>query len=187
MNRTIPREVSPVDIGWLAGIIDGEASITFNKKRAATKNTNQIVYSIHIVNCDPKLINKCMRIISQFDDGVGKEALKLYKKNYRPGAVKSNKPCYHIQVWRQGMLKNLLEAVLPHLTEKHLKAARLLHFLQDHKKGTWYRDKVDEYLNYTPVETERTALFDKAIEEMKLQSELHGNMQSTAEMTVPVS
>lgn len=168
MIRATPREVKPEDIGWLAGIIDGEASITFNKRRPETVNTNSIVYSIHIVNSDPMLIDKCMRIITQFDDGVGKEPLRLYKKNYKPGVVKSNKPCYHIQIWRQGMLINLLEAVTPHLTEKHLKAAKLLNFLKSHKKGTWYRDKVDDYLNFTPVETKRTALFDKAVKEMKL-------------------
>jgi len=61
---------------------------------------------------------------------------------------------YLIQINKQAALRELLETILPHLTEKYLKSARLLNFLQNHKKGFWFKEgEVDSYFNFTPVET----------------------------------
>lgn len=42
MKKTIPREVEDRDIGWFAGILDGEGSITLTKPR---KESNEEVES----------------------------------------------------------------------------------------------------------------------------------------------
>jgi len=150
MQGTTVREVKPEDIGWLAGIIDGEASITCNKTHSIPP---KIVYSIHIVGGDLSLLNKAIRIVNQFDDGQGISA-KLYKKNYKSSLLKSNKQMYHLQIWRQGVLLNLLRVILPHLTEKYLQGARLLNFLENHKKGFHFKEgEIDAFLSFTPAET----------------------------------
>jgi len=136
MKGTTAREVKPEDIGWLAGIIDGEASVTCVKSRT---KPHKIIHSIHIVGGDLDLLNKAKRIVALFDDGLGIPP-KLYKKNYKSSVIKSNKQMYHLQIWRQGTLRNVLKAVLPHLTEKYLQGARLLNFLENHKKGTWFKE-----------------------------------------------
>jgi len=56
MKGTIPREVKLEDIGWLAGIIDGEGSVLFNRPKP-NKSWNQILYGIYIVGADLLLLN----------------------------------------------------------------------------------------------------------------------------------
>ena len=134
------------DIGWLAGIIDGEGSITFQLNARGF-----LTHMIHIIGSDHALLDKCIKIINQYNDGGG-EARKLVKK-YKPGLFKINKEMFRIEIWRQQVLKNILPDLIPHLTEKKLKCQKLLNFLQNHKKGTWLRGKQKEYLGFTPVET----------------------------------
>jgi hypothetical protein len=159
MARTIPREVSKEDVGWLAGIIDGEGSITFQKPKKPQKTgLKKIVYGIHIVNSNEQLVRKCLRIINAFDDGKGK-LLEVKPKQYRVVMFKMNKGCHQITVRRYGTIKNLLKTITPHLTEKRIKAEKLLNFVSKRKL---YEKLTEEdaikFLNFTPVETERTTL-----------------------------
>jgi len=147
MQRTTPREVKAADIGWLAGIIDGEASVTFVKN-----GYGRLTHMIHIIGADTSLLKKCTRIINEYNDG-GTE-VRILDKKYKIGIFKSNKKMYRIEIWRQGHLKKLLPLLIPHLTEKKATSQKLLNFLQKHRKGTWFKQgEVEEYLAYTPVET----------------------------------
>lgn len=146
MQRTTVREVQ-ADIGWLAGIIDGEASITFVKN-----GQGRLTHMIHIIGSDPQLLEKCARIINTYNDG-GTE-VKILDKKYKTGIFKTNKKMFRIEIWRQGHLKKLLPLLIPHLTEKKLRCQKMLNFLIKHKKGTWFKDgEVEEYLAYMPAET----------------------------------
>jgi len=149
------REVKPEDIGWLAGIIDGEGSITVVSSRTLPR---KIIHNIHIVGANLSLLNKCVRIVEKFDDGKGwcGKPVRLQKKNYRKNIfTKTPKQCYNLQIWRQGTIRNVLRAVLPHLTEKYLLAARLLNFLEKHKRCSHFKEgEIDAYLSFTPAETE---------------------------------
>jgi len=157
MARTIPREVSREDVGWLAGIIDGEGSITFSKPKNPQSKL-KVAYGVHIVNSNLELIDKCIRIINAFDDGLGK-LLERKPKFYRKSAFKMNKGMYQLTLRRYGTIKNLLVAIIPHLTEKKLKAQQLLNFVSKHKLWATFTEKeLDEYFNFTPVETERATL-----------------------------
>jgi hypothetical protein len=147
MQGATPREVKLEDIGWLAGIIDGEGSITF-----LLNGRGFLTHMIHIIGGDKDLLNKCVRIINAYNDG-GVE-VKLLPKKYKKGLFKTNKEMFRVEIWRQGHLKNLLPILIPHLTEKKLQCQKLLHYLENHKKGTWLRGRQQEYLNFTPVETE---------------------------------
>ena len=153
MSRITVREVKPEDIGWLAGIIDGEGSITVVSGHTKPR---KIIHNIHIVGTDLSLLNKCVRIVDQFNDGKGwkNQTHRLYVKNYKNKIFKTQKKSYHLQIYRQGVLNNVLEAVLPHLTEKYLRGARLLNFLKKHKRGHWFKEgEIDAYLSFTPAET----------------------------------
>jgi len=144
--RTTVREVNQADIGWLAGIIDGEGSITFN-----LNGRGFLTHMVHIIGSDKTLLEKCVRIINQFNDGG--VPVKILPKKYKIGIFKTNKPMFRIEIWRQGFLKNILPYLIPHLTEKKLRCQKLLHYLENHKKGTWIRGKQQKYLDYTPAET----------------------------------
>lgn len=147
MKGTTVREVKLEDIGWLAGIIDGEGSITFQ-----LNSRGFLTHMIHIIGSDPKLLEKCVRIINLYnDDGI---PARILEKKYKEGIFKTNKPMFRIEIWRQGVLKNILPDLIPHLTEKKLKCQKLLNFLENHKKGSWLRGKQQKYLDYTPAETE---------------------------------
>jgi hypothetical protein len=151
MKGTTVREVKPEDIGWLAGIIDGEGSITFSMN-----GRGFLMHMIHIIGSDMELLKKCVRIINAYKDE-GVEA-KILDKKYKNGLFKSNKRMYRIEVWRQGHLKNLLPVLIPHLTEKKIKCQQLLNYLQNHKKGTWLtKEEKLKFLDFTPAETKRTA------------------------------
>jgi hypothetical protein len=157
MTRTIPREVSKEDVGWLAGIIDGEGSITFQKPLKPQKTgLKKIVYGVHIVNSNEEMIDKCVRIINQFDDGLG-QLIEKKPKVYRKCAFKMNKGMFQITIRRYGTIKNLLKAITPHLTEKRIKAEKLLNFVSKRKLYEKLSEEdATKFLNFTPVETERT-------------------------------
>ena len=142
------REVKPEDIGWLAGIIDGEGSITFQ-----LNGRGFLTHMIHIIGSDMDLLKKCVRIINSFNDG-GVEA-KILDKKYKEGMFKTNKRMYRIEIWRQEVLKNILPILIPHLTEKKLRCQKLLNFLKHHKKGYHFKEgEIESYLRFTPAETE---------------------------------
>lgn len=150
MARTIPREVSKEEVGWLAGIIDGEGSITFQKPKKPQKTgLKKIVYGVHIVNTCEEMIDKCIRIINAFEDGTGKPIEKK-PKVYRIQAFKSNKPCFQITIRKYSTLKNVLKAITPHLTEKRTKAEKLLNFVCKRKMHSRLTEEAaKEFLNYT--------------------------------------
>ncbi len=150
MARTIPREVSSEEVGWLAGIIDGEGSITFQKPKKPQKTgLKKIVYGVHIVNTCEEMIDKCIRIINAFEDGTGKP-LEKKPKVYRIQAFKSNKACFQITIRKYSTLKNVLKAITPHLTEKRAKAEKLLNFVCKRKMHSRLTEEAaKEFLNYT--------------------------------------
>lgn len=147
MQRTTVREVKEVDIGWFAGIIDGEANICFVKNQY-----NRLMHKITIINSNIDLLNKCLWIINKYSEK--NKDIKIHVKKYKTGIFKSNKKMYDLTIHRQNHLKNILPVLIPHLTEKKLKSQQLLNFLENHKKGTWFEDgEVDKYLSFTPAET----------------------------------
>lgn len=154
MTRTIPREVTSEDIAWLAGIIDGESSMTLTTPNVVC--SNKIIYGMHIVNSSYEMLEKCKWIIDSIDT-VGETPIR--DKKYVTGPIKTNKAMYQITIRRQKLTLDLLKAVLPHLTDKRNKALKLINFFSNHKCNERFKDgEVEKYLSFTPVETKRTAL-----------------------------
>jgi hypothetical protein len=147
MQRTTVREVKEADIGWLAGIIDGEANVCFVKNQY-----NRPMHKITIIGSDIDLLNKSVRIINEFSEN--NKEIKIHDKKYKTGIFKSNKKMYQITIHRQHHLISILRALIPHLTEKKLKSQQLLNFLENHRKGTWFKEgEVDKYFSFMPAET----------------------------------
>jgi len=139
--RTTPWETRKEDIGWLAGIIDGEGSIY-----AAIKDSYPYFrYSFQLVNTNRELLEKFQTIVQKICGNDGK--FPIVPKKYTVGIV-GKKQCYALQVRRIDDLKGMLTAVLPHLTEKRTKAEYLLTTLNSHKRYQWYKKE-----GLVPVET----------------------------------
>lgn len=130
--RTTPREVSKEDIGWIAGIIDGEASI-YVKER---DRYPYLQYSFQLINTNMEMLEKFQRIVQTLCKH--NSEFTICKKKYSTGIV-GRKQCYALFVRKIEDLKIMLTAILPHLTEKKDKAKYLLDILNNHKKYQWYK------------------------------------------------
>lgn len=144
------QQVTKEEIGWLAGIIDGEGTVGMyyqNKKKYHTINP-----SIEIVNTDPSILNKIMFILVRLDCT---PYIQTKKHN-----VKLNpnwKLSYNLKIQKQIKLRRLIPIILPYLTGiKKYKADLILQFLlsrmnkgkPSNKDYTEYEHKlIDEFRN----------------------------------------
>ena len=137
--RTIPSEPTKEDIGWLAGILDGEGSIVFSKR----KKWPRIAYGINLVNTNLEMMEKANSIIARLCHDLEGTPIKISSKNYanNPFNTVSRKECYQITIRRQTWIVRILGVLLPHLTEKRAKASALHELFSTHKLGAWYTDK----------------------------------------------
>lgn len=135
-KRTIPRELLKEDIGWLAGIIDGECSIVYG--RLYKKDQCKVYWGLHLVNTNVEMIEKFIRI-AEIICYPHKESIKLKEKKYFSRIV-GTKPCYQITLRKKDVLQPILFAVIPHLTEKRKRAEVLLNFLSNHQKNARYTE-----------------------------------------------
>lgn len=156
MTKTTPREISDRDIGWFAGIIDGEGSLTFG----ATKSpgTNRLYYGIHIVNTNKEMLEKCLDIIDYITQEPNK--LKLKPKVYKETSFKKTPlACYQVTIRRKESIRKVLEEIIDLLTEKRIQGLRLLNYLQNCPKFHRFEEgEVERILSYMPVETKQEAL-----------------------------
>lgn len=168
---TIPSEGElHIEIGWLAGIIDGEGSIvmynagTFKQIR------------VYIINTDIAILEKALVILTKL--GVMAYTYqKTANKRQRDGSYDYTKPCFEIIVSRREDLRALLPIIANTLVgDKKAKALRALSYLQEHPFNAGRK---------TPrVTTERLAPTTNLERfRMKLQSALTGNPKKSAEMT----
>ena len=104
--RSISREV---DIAWLAGIIDGEGSITCDLQMIET-GRSYLDCKVRVYNTDVRMIQKIARIYSEMNVVFFYNLNKKVKEHY--------KNQMGICVTSQGSCRKVLEAVLPYLANK---------------------------------------------------------------------
>jgi len=166
ITRTIPREVTPQEIGWLAGILDGEGSIAFGKsKNKGSKFGYNYYHGIHIVNTNQELIEKSSDIIFRLCDDIPTKAKmsKIDLKIYKNPAFKQNKQCHEICLRNKVWTIRILTILLPYLTEKRKRATALIKIINTLLKAS--RDKNGKllYSYYTPkLETYLTSIWNNA-------------------------
>ena len=187
MNHAIELKVA-----YLAGVMDSDGYFTIHKNARTTASP---IYSsgfgINQVESEA--------IILARDTFGGTIKMIDYTKAYTQGKRFSNKPMYY-WVCPASMQKSVLEALIPLLRIKRKQAEILLRLRKDIEfyprtggressslppQAIEFREKLYQELRglrHSPVaETERESSSD----EEKRQSDLHGNMQSAAEMTAP--
>lgn len=133
MNRDNQQETGSVArIGWLAGIIDGEGSITLlvshRDGKDGRKQALRMSPRVIIGNTDPGIIGRVMEVL----DDLG---ITRYVKHDRPMA--RDIPGFHptkamTTVYVEGFdrVQRLLSAVLPHIAgEKRIRAEIILRFV----------------------------------------------------------
>lgn len=182
-------EPTATELAYLAGIFDGEGSLSFVR----AKRKKKVTLGFHITNSSMDMLMKCKEIL----DKLISHEVKLYpKKIYNYSKVKSSLPVFTIDFRRQSDMLIVLEKLLPYLTAKRERAlitiTYLKHRLQERngklgcnklgKESLEYLDKIFSFTGVSRgVTTERTAPIG-----MMPQSELISNNESVAEMSTPL-
>jgi hypothetical protein len=131
MKRTTPSQaVTYFEIGWLAGIIDGEGSIAHyycvRKNRPDLKKSP--IYGVYIINSDLGILEKVKSIYNRLGLFANINIKSSSRKN-REESFHQTKTCYELVVRRRNDVELLLKTVTPHLVGyKKDKALKLLSF-----------------------------------------------------------
>jgi hypothetical protein len=115
------QQATAIDLSWLAGIWDGEGTISVRK------NHKNCQYSprLQVVNTNPAMIRKICEIFDSLN-----VRYYLYEKKQSPGAVlRATRQCWalHVQTLSHGAI--LLNALLPYLVAKREQAILLKRFI----------------------------------------------------------
>ena len=137
INETIDnQQVTKIDIGWLAGIIDGEGwlGLTYQNKK---RNRFSVKAEIQVVNTDKGIVDYFVLTLSQL-------GITPYIR-VREYKTSSWRPCWNITLGKFSAVVKLLTAVGPFLRgEKRKKADILLQFCgQRLQKGRQQYDADD--------------------------------------------
>ena len=114
-NQQVTRE----EIGWLAGIWDGEGTISVRRNNAI----GQISPRMHIVNTNMLIIEKVVEILGNLD-------IRFYIAEKGQGGFEgSNRQCYIIGVQTMLYADKLINILYPYLIGKRVQAKLLKSFL----------------------------------------------------------
>lgn len=130
-NRQETGTVSEADLGWVAGILDGEGSITMlvSARSLGRRQAIRLQCRIIVGNTDEGIIAKYASILDRL-------GITQYVQHTRPKPVAVNgrsayKAVTTIHVEGLGRVRKLLSCVIPHLAgEKREKSIALLNFIK---------------------------------------------------------
>lgn len=109
------------ELGWFAGMLEGEGCITFFKQKRSRKGYD-IVTGMQITNTDINIINKLVDILKKCDLSWYLRNKKVYSKNHSE--------CFYLECRQQKMLKKSLEIFLPFMYgNKKAKGSIVLEYL----------------------------------------------------------
>ena len=135
------QQATEAELGWLAGIIDGEGTITI-QRRMRHKKYPEYEARICIVNTNTDIIYKC-------DELFHKMNITPYHQIPNDGA--HNKlPLYEIRITRLAYIKILLDSIVIYLVGKKSQAQLVLQYVNsrlklDNKKDTDWQEREDIY------------------------------------------
>jgi hypothetical protein len=114
--------VPKTDIAWLAGIIDGEGSISC---RLYPRRKTSVQTQMILCNTSKSMID---RVVSILDDmGIGHGSVRVVDKDVKQPHYKAQ---YWVEVARKHELLKLLRVLAPHLTAKHYEAVLMIDYLK---------------------------------------------------------
>lgn len=126
--------VSEADIGWLAGIIDGEGSISLAMGYIKNGRLNNMSPRIEIGNTDKELVEKFVKIVKSLGCGIYMTLKKesLQSKLVKAKEGKNFKPIYYAKAVGFLRTKKILDIVLPYLTGlKRIRGELIIKFIND--------------------------------------------------------
>lgn len=123
------------DLAWLAGIIDGEGTISAQVVTLRDKRI-RITPFVSITNTDGGILMECIRIL----DSLGIKNRTFAKPLVGPG-FKGNLNCANIRIDGHKPVRILLPAILPYLhSVKREFAEKVLQFVASRRIGLYNQD-----------------------------------------------
>jgi hypothetical protein len=130
------------ELGWFAGMLEGEGCVTFFKQ--PRKNGKfDIIVGLQVTNTDINIINKLVDILNKCELSWFLRNKKVYSKNHNE--------CFYVETRQQAMLRKSLEIFIPYMYgSKKSKASLVLDFLikRDGKRGN--RPYTEDELSIIP-------------------------------------
>ncbi len=125
--------VTEVRLAWLAGMFDGEGSITVFKHKERN-GTTKLCPSLIVTNCDINIINEC--------DKIFKELGTSFHIFERSNTNDKHKNSFQINTRNQQYMLTVLKAIEPYLVGKKAQAELSIRFLEKRVgKRTLYDDE----------------------------------------------
>jgi len=113
------QQITAFEIGWLAGIIDGEGYMGLQKEIDRRHREHIIIDSqIHITNTEEKIILKARDIMRKI--GINPYIRATKQKNVK-------KDIFILQIHRFAAVRKLLEVLIPYLTGTKKERAELIY------------------------------------------------------------
>ena len=110
-------------LAWLAGIIEGEGTVSIYHQKRKGNAPDQLRATISITNTDPHLISRCNEIFNTLGCNV-----HINQYDNKKGSTRT---VYDMQTAKQEYVKKICEAVIPYMVgEKLAKAKLVLSFVQ---------------------------------------------------------
>lgn len=173
-------QVTDTQLAWLAGIIDGEGTITVGFLN--TRETRQYAPSVTVVNTNPVMIATILAIYDQL--GVGSHVMERDRTKSL-----GKRSIWNVTVQRMGGIEKLLTVLAPFMVAKRAQAELLLRFVRSripkknsgsNRDRTYTQEELDMCLEIRNLND-----FTPGSEMEKIKSELQGNLQRLAEMPSP--
>lgn len=128
-----PPQAKSIDtrLAWLAGIVDGEGSISLNRIRTKDRQGRPYWYArftVRVANTDPAMLNEFMAIA----DLLG---VRYFCSTYKNNPRRNEKPCPGVVVATKSHVTALLTALFPYLITKQARAELTLRAIA-HRQST---------------------------------------------------
>jgi hypothetical protein len=119
------KQATQAELGWLAGIIDGEGYLTLAMRKQ--RQRPNYIACLEIANTEANIILKAKEIAKKLD-------VNLHVKHHEPPKT-GNRKYYKLDCHRFKGVKILLTALLPYLVGKAKRAKLILDFIESRFDG----------------------------------------------------
>jgi hypothetical protein len=148
--------ITQAEIGWLAGIIEGEGSITMNARKKQWKGWNGfgVDMQVYAVNTDAGIIQKTVAILRKLgiEPYIYESKTVPIPHKRKDGTYSSEKTIMSVNVNKMAHILKVLNLIIPHIAgEKRNRAELIVDFItrrierkgQHTQKGSSWMDDED--------------------------------------------
>ena len=123
-------QVTEVELGWLAGIIDGEGTVYFKKRK---DRKTAFTYAIYIYNSDDSILAEILSILKRLEI---KFNFNLVSRKGIKTNVNHNKDVWRFQITQAYQCIKLLKIILPYIISSGRKARGydILNYIPNNKR-----------------------------------------------------